>query len=319
MSRFDLAGRRVWVAGHRGMAGSAIARRLSREDCELVTATRSELDLLHQADVEAWMAAKRIDVVFLAAATVGGILANSTRPAEFLYENLVIETNIIHAARITGVKKLLFLGSSCIYPRMAEQPMREETLLTGALEPTNEWYAIAKIAGIKLCQAYQRQYGCDFVSVMPTNLYGPGDRYDSEGGHVVAALIMKIHAAKMEGRQTVELWGTGNPKREFLFSGDLADACVFVMKNYSGELFLNVGTGQDITILELAQSIAKTVGWHGTFTFDTSKPDGMPRKVMDVSRLRALGWTASTDFEAGMKEAYQWYVANVAQSRALTA
>ena len=319
MSRFDLAGRRVWVAGHRGMAGSAIARRLSREDCELVTATRSELDLLHQADVEAWMAAKRIDVVFLAAATVGGILANSTRPAEFLYENLVIETNIIHAARITGVKKLLFLGSSCIYPRMAEQPMREETLLTGALEPTNEWYAIAKIAGIKLCQAYQRQYGCDFVSVMPTNLYGPGDRYDSEGGHVVAALIMKIHAAKMEGRQTVELWGTGNPKREFLFSGDLADACVFVMKNYSGELFLNVGTGHDITILELAQSIAKTVGWHGTFTFDTSKPDGMPRKVMDVSRLRALGWTASTDFEAGMKEAYQWYVANVAQSRALTA
>jgi GDP-L-fucose synthase len=319
MSRFDLAGRRVWVAGHRGMAGSAIARRLSREDCELVTATRSELDLLHQADVEAWMAAKRIDVVFLAAATVGGILANSTRPAEFLYENLVIETNIIHAARITGIKKLLFLGSSCIYPRMAEQPMREETLLTGALEPTNEWYAIAKIAGIKLCQAYQRQYGCDFVSVMPTNLYGSGDRYDSEGGHVVAALIMKIHAAKMEGRQTVELWGTGNPKREFLFSGDLADACVFVMKNYSGELFLNVGTGQDITILELAQSIAKTVGWHGTFTFDTSKPDGMPRKVMDVSRLRALGWTASTDFEAGMKEAYQWYVANVAQSRALTA
>jgi len=319
MSRFDLAGRRVWVAGHRGMAGSAIARRLSREDCELVTATRSELDLLHQADVEAWMAAKRIDVVFLAAATVGGILANSTRPAEFLYENLVIETNIIHAARITGVKKLLFLGSSCIYPRMAEQPMREEALLTGALEPTNEWYAIAKIAGIKLCQAYQRQYGCDFVSVMPTNLYGPGDRYDSEGGHVVAALIMKIHAAKMEGRQTVELWGTGNPKREFLFSGDLADACVFVMKNYSGELFLNVGTGHDITILELAQSIAKTVGWHGTFTFDTSKPDGMPRKVMDVSRLRALGWTASTDFEAGMKEAYQWYVANVAQSRALTA
>jgi GDP-L-fucose synthase len=258
-------------------------------------------------------------VVFLAAATVGGILANSTRPAEFLYENLVIETNIIHAARITGVKKLLFLGSSCIYPRMAEQPMREEALLTGALEPTNEWYAIAKIAGIKLCQAYQRQYGCDFVSVMPTNLYGSGDRYDSEGGHVVAALIMKIHAAKMEGRQTVELWGTGNPKREFLFSGDLADACVFVMKNYSGELFLNVGTGHDITILELAQSIAKTVGWHGTFTFDTSKPDGMPRKVMDVSRLRALGWTASTDFEAGMKEAYQWYVANVAQSRALTA
>jgi GDP-L-fucose synthase len=292
------------------MAGSAIARRLAREDCELVTATRSELDLLRQADVEAWMAAKKIDVVFLAAATVGGILANSTRPAEFLYENLVIETNIIHAARSTGVKKLLFLGSSCIYPRMAEQPMREEALLTGALEPTNEWYAVAKIAGIKLCQAYRRQSGCDFVSVMPTNLYGPGDRYDAEGGHVVAALIMKIHAAKVTNSMTVELWGSGTPKREFLFSDDLADACVFVMKNYSDELFLNVGTGHDITILELAQSIAKIVGWQGTFTFNPSKPDGMPRKILDVSRMRALGWAASTDFETGMKYAYEWYVAN---------
>jgi GDP-L-fucose synthase len=310
MNTFDLAGRRVWVAGHRGMAGSAIARRLAREDCELVTATRSELDLLRQADVEAWMKGKNIDAVFLAAATVGGILANSMRPAEFLYENLVIETNIIHAAQSTGVKKLLFLGSSCIYPRMTEQPMREEALLTGALEPTNEWYAIAKIAGIKLCQAYRRQYGCDFVSVMPTNLYGPGDNYDAEGGHVVAALIMKIHAAKIANSPTVELWGSGTPKREFLFSGDLADACVFVMKNYSDEMFLNVGTGHDITILELAQSIAKIVGWQGTFTFNKSKPDGMPRKVLDVSRLRALGWSASTDFETGMKYAYEWYVAN---------
>jgi GDP-L-fucose synthase len=310
MNRFDLAGRRVWVAGHRGMAGSAIARRLAREDCELVTATRSELDLLRQADVEAWMKGKNIDAVFLAAATVGGILANSMRPAEFLYENLVIETNIIHAAQSTGVKKLLFLGSSCIYPRMTEQPMREEALLTGALEPTNEWYAIAKIAGIKLCQAYRRQYGCDFVSVMPTNLYGPGDNYDAEGGHVVAALIMKIHAAKIANSPTVELWGSGTPKREFLFSGDLADACVFVMKNYSDEMFLNVGTGHDITILELAQSIAKIVGWQGTFTFNKSKPDGMPRKVLDVSRLCALGWSASTDFETGMKYAYEWYVAN---------
>jgi GDP-L-fucose synthase len=301
------------------MAGSAIARRLTREDCEPVTATRSELDLLRQADVEAWMKGKNIDAVFLAAATVGGILANSTRPAEFLYENLVIETNIIHAAQSTGVKKLLFLGSSCIYPRLAEQPIQEEALLTGALEPTNEWYAIAKIAGIKLCQAYRRQYGCDFVSVMPTNLYGPGDNYDAEGGHVVAALIMKIHAAKIANSPTVQLWGSGTPKREFLFSEDLADACVFVMKNYSGEMFLNVGTGHDITILELAQSIAKIVGWQGTFTFDTSKPDGMPRKVLDVSRLRALGWTASNDFETGMKEAYKWYVANVAQSGTPTA
>jgi GDP-L-fucose synthase len=319
MTEFDLAGRRVWVAGHCGMAGSSIARRLSRENCELITATRSELNLLRQADVEAWMADRKIEVIFLAAATVGGILANTLRPAEFLYENLVIETNVIQAARTTGVKKLLFLGSSCIYPRMAEQPMREEALLTGALEPTNEWYAIAKIAGIKLCQAYRSQYGCDFVSVMPTNLYGPGDRYDAENGHVVAALIMKIHAAKLANSPTVELWGTGKPKREFLFTEDLADACVFVMKNYSEEMFLNVGTGHDITILELAQSIAKIVGWRGTFTFNTSKPDGMPRKVLDVSRLRALGWTASTDFETSMKEAYKWYVANVAQSGALTA
>ena len=310
MNKFDLAGRRVWVAGHRGMAGSAIARRLAGEDCELVTATRSELDLLRQPDVEDWMKARKIDVVFLAAATVGGIQANVMRPAEFLYENLVIETNIIHAARSTEVKKLLFLGSSCIYPRMAEQPMREEALLTGALEPTNEWYAIAKIAGIKLCQAYRRQYGCDFVSVMPTNLYGPGDRYDAEGGHVVAALIMKIHSAKVTNSITVELWGSGTPRREFLSSDDLADACVFVIKNYSDEMFLNVGTGRDITILELAQSIARIVGWQGTFTFNRSKPDGMPRKVLDVSRLRALGWSASTDFEAGMKQAYKWYLAN---------
>jgi GDP-L-fucose synthase len=315
MANFDLSGRRIWVAGHRGMAGSAIVQRLKVENCEILTAARSELDLLRQADVHAWMADQEIDAVFLAAATVGGIMANSTRPAEFLYENLAIETNIIHAAWRTGVKKLLFLGSSCIYPRLANQPMREEDLLTGELEPTNEFYAIAKIAGIKLCQAYRRQYGCDFVSIMPTNLYGAGDRYDAEGGHVVAALIMKIHAAKTAGSATVELWGTGKPRREFLFSEDLADACVFVMKNYSDELFLNVGTGLEMSILDLAQSIAKIIGWEGTFTFDTSKPDGMPRKVMDVSRLRDLGWSAPTDFEAGMKLAYQSYVADLAKLR----
>ena len=313
MNNFDLTGRRVWVAGHRGMAGSAIVRRLKHESCEIVTVAHSELDLLRQADVHAWMADKKIDVVFLAAATVGGIMANSTRPAEFLYDNLVIETNVIHAARSAGVKKLLFLGSSCIYPRLAAQPIREEALLSGALEPTNEWYAVAKIAGIKLCQAFRRQYGCDFVSVMPTNLYGPGDRYDVRDGHVVAALIMKIHAAKAANSAAVELWGTGTPRREFLFSEDLADACIFVMKNYSDELFLNVGTGRDMTILELAECIAKIAGWKGTFTFDKSKPDGMPRKVMDVSRLSALGWSAPTDFETGMKEAYRWYVANVAE------
>ncbi|MGD1108602.1 MAG: GDP-L-fucose synthase [Terracidiphilus sp.] len=315
MSRFDLAGQRVWVAGHRGMAGSAIVRRLAREQCEIVTVTRSQLDLLRQEDVHRWLADQRIDAAFVAAGTVGGIMANMTRPAEFLYENLMIEINVIHAARNAGVKKLLFLGSSCIYPRMAEQPMREEVLLTGALEPTNEWYAIAKIAGIKLCQAFRRQYGCDFVSVMPTNLYGPGDRYDAERGHVVAALIMKIHAAKVANSPTVELWGSGTPRREFLFSEDLADACVFVMKNYSDEMFLNVGTGQDMTVLELAESIARVASWKGSFTFDRSKPDGMPRKVMDVSRLRALGWSAPTDFETGMKEAYRWYVANVAERR----
>jgi GDP-L-fucose synthase len=315
MNSFDLRGKRVWVAGHRGMAGSAIVRRLSCEDCEIITATRSELDLLRLADVSAWMAERRIDAVFHAAATVGGILANSTRPADFLYQNLAIAGNVIHAAKEAGVKKLLFLGSSCIYPRSAPQPMREEDLLTGPLEPTNEWYAIAKIAGIKLCQAYRRQYGCDFVSVMPTNLFGPGDRYDLREGHVVAALIMKIHAAKVESHKIVELWGTGTPRREFLFSEDLADACVFVMKNYSGELFLNVGTGRDMTILQLAEAIARVAGWDGAFEFDRSKPDGMPRKVMDVSRLGALGWTAPTDFETGMKQAYRWYVANVAHQQ----
>lgn len=312
MSSFDLAGKRVWVAGHRGMAGAAIVRRLGREHCEIVTAPRSELDLLRQADVDAWMAERKIDAVFLAAATVGGILANATRPAEFLYENLAIETNVIHAAKSSGVKKLLFLGSSCIYPRMAEQPMKEEALLTGALEPTNEWYAIAKIAGIKLCAAFRRQFGCDFISVMPTNLFGPGDRYDAQNGHVVAALMMKIHAAKMANSPHVELWGSGTPKREFLFTEDLADACVFVMKNYSDELFLNVGTGRDMTILELAERIARVAGWKGEFTFDRSKPDGMPRKVMDVSRLQALGWRAQTPFDEGIRQAYDWYVANVA-------
>lgn len=312
MSKFELAGKRVWVAGHRGMAGAAIVRRLARENCQLITVAHSQLDLMRQAEVHAWMAAQQIDAVFMAAATVGGIGANSTRPAEFLYNNLAMAANVIEGARLSGVKKLLFLGSSCIYPRLAPQPMREEMLLSGPLEPTNEGYAVAKIAGIKLCEAYRRQYGCDFVSVMPTNLYGPGDRYDAQGGHVVAALIMKIHAAKVANSPAVELWGSGTPKREFLFSEDLADACVFVMKNYSGEMFLNVGTGRDMTILELAESIARIAGWQGTFTFDRSKPDGMPRKVMDVSRLAALGWTARTDFDAGMREAYRWYVENVA-------
>lgn len=312
MSSFSLRGKRIWVAGHRGMAGSAIVRRLAREECEVITASRAELDLRSQYDVNAWIADKRVDAIFLAAARVGGILANSTHPAEFLYDNMIIAANVIEAARQHQVSKLLFLGSSCIYPRFAPQPMREEMLLTGALEPTNEWYAIAKIAGMKMCEAYRRQYGCDFVSVMPTNLYGPGDRYDADGGHVVAALIMKIHAAKLANAPTAEIWGTGKPLREFLYSEDLADGCVFVMKYYSGDLFLNIGTGKEMTVLELAEAIARIIGWQGEFTFDQSKPDGTPRKVMDVSRLAALGWKAQTDFETGMRDTYRSYIENIA-------
>lgn len=305
---FSLAGKKVWVAGHKGMAGSAIARRLASENCEILTADRTELDLQRQAEVESWMAFNKPDAIFLAAATVGGIMANATRPAEFLYNNLVIEANIIHAAHKAGVEKLLFLGSSCIYPKLAAQPMKEEALLTGPLEPTNECYAIAKIAGIKLCQAYRKQYGDDFISAMPTNLFGQGDRYDLQQGHVVAALIMKVAAAKKEGRTSIELWGTGTPKREFLYVDDLADAVVFLMKNYSGIDHINVGTGKEMTILDLARRIGEVAGWKGHFTLDTSKPDGTPRKVMDVSKLTAMGWTAKTPFDEAMAETLQCYL-----------
>ena len=311
-SEYTLTGKRVWIAGHRGMAGSAIARRLAREGCELLTATREEVDLRRQDAVEAWMARTRPQAVFVAAATVGGILANSTRPAEFLYDNLAIETNIVHAAWKTGVEKLLFLGSSCIYPRLAPQPMTEAALLTGPLEPTNEWYAVAKIAGIKLCQAYRRQYGRDFISAMPTNLYGPGDNYDAESSHVAAAMQVKVHRAKQTNAPTVEIWGTGTPRREFLYVDDLADALVFLMKRYSEERHINVGTGTDISVSELAALVARVAAWAGEFVYDRSKPDGMPRKVMDVSRLKALGWTARTPLEEGFRTAYLWYVANAA-------
>lgn len=309
---FPLTDKRVFVAGHGGMAGGAIVRRLSSENCEILTVARRDLDMTRQKDVEEWMAAARPDAVFLAAAKVGGIQANNTRPAEFLYDNLAIETNIVHAAYRVGVKKLLFLGSSCIYPRGAEQPMKEEALLTGTLEPTNEAYAVAKIAGIKLCQAYRKQYGCDFVSAMPTNLYGPGDRYDLTQGHVVAALIMKVHAAKAKGEDSIVIWGTGTPRREFLFTEDLADGLVFMMKNYSDQGHLNLGTGVDITIRELAETVAKVAGWSGGFVYDRDKPDGVPRKVMDVRRLAALGWRAKTPFEDGMRQAYDWYAEHVA-------
>jgi GDP-L-fucose synthase len=313
---FPLDGKRVLVAGHKGMAGGAILRRLQSENCEILTADRGDLDLIRQDEVEDWLAAVKPDAIFLAAAKVGGIHANSTRPAEFLYDNLAIETNIIHSAWQTGVKKLLFLGSSCIYPRDAAQPMKEEALLTGPLEPTNEAYAIAKIAGIKLCDAYRRQYGCDFISAMPTNLYGPGDRYDLLGGHVVAAMIMKFHAAKSTGDPTVTIWGTGTPRREFLFTEDLADGLVFMMKHYSGPGHLNLGTGIDITIRELAEAVAKVSGWSGECVYDRTKPDGMMRKVMDISRLASLGWKARTRFEDGIKVAYEWYVTHIADAAA---
>jgi len=310
---FALEDRRVMVAGHLGMAGAAIVRRLQSEKCEILTAGRGDLDLMRQSEVEEWLAATKPHALFLAAAKVGGIQANNTRPAEFLHDNLAIEANVIHSAWKAGVRKLMFLGSSCIYPRHAPQPMKEEHLLTGPLEPTNEAYALAKIAGIKLCQAYRRQYGCDFIAAMPANLYGFGDKYDLENGHVVAALIMKIHAAVKAGSGTVVLWGTGTPRREFVFTEDLADGLVFMMKHYSGDSHLNVGTGVDMTIRELAEAVARAAGWQGEFVCDPSRPDGMPRKVMDVSRLAALGWTAKTRFEDGIKAAYDWYVGNRCQ------
>jgi GDP-L-fucose synthase len=308
---FTLAGRRVWVAGHRGMVGSAIVRRLAREDCRLLTAGRSEVDLRRQAEVESWMDKTRPEAVFVAAATVGGIVANSTRPAEFLYDNLMIEANIIEAARRTGVAKLLFLGSSCIYPRLAEQPIREDALLTGPLEPTNEWYAVAKIAGIKLCQSFRQQHGCDFISAMPTNLYGPNDNFDLTQSHVLPAMIRKFHDAKVNGADSVPLWGSGTPRREFLHVDDCADAAVYLMKAYSGELVHNVGTGVDVTIRELAEAVADVVGFQGALAFDPSKPDGMPRKQLNVDRLASLGWRASIGLREGIETTYAWYLDNV--------
>jgi len=299
------------------MAGSAIVRRLASEECEILTVGRRNVDLRRQEQVEAWMAKHRPQAVFMAAATVGGILANNTRPAEFLYDNLAIETNVIHAAYKAGVEKLLFLGSSCIYPRLAPQPIAEEALLTGPLEPTNEWYAVAKIAGIKLCQAYRRQHGCDFISAMPTNLYGPGDNYDPESSHVAAAMQAKVHHAKAGGASSITIWGTGTPRREFLYVDDLADALVFMMKHYSDESHRNVGTGTDITIRELAELVAKVAGWKGDFVYDHSKPDGTPRKIMDVSKLAALGWRARTPLEEGFRRAYAWYVENAAARAAV--
>ena len=311
---FSLSGKRVWVAGHRGMVGSALVRRLADEDCEVVTVGRATADLTRQAEVEAWMADAKPDAVFLAAAKVGGILANATCAADFIYDNMMIEANIIHGAYRTGVKKLMFLGSSCIYPKLADQPMREDALLTGPLEPTNQWYAVAKIAGIKLCQAYREQHGCDFISAMPTNLYGPGDNFDLVTSHVAAALMVKIHQAKVSGADSVEIWGTGSPLREFLHVDDLADALVFLMKRYSDADHVNVGSGTEISIKDLAHLLARVIGYDGGFHFDAAKPDGTPRKLMDSSKLAAMGWAAARPPEAGFIDAYAWYVANVADN-----
>ncbi len=308
---FALEGKKVWVPGHRGMVGSAIVRRLASENCEVLTAGREALDLTRQAEVEDWVAETRPDAVFLAAARVGGIQANNTLPVEFLRDNLQLEVNIIDAAHKVGVQKLLFLGSSCIYPRLAPQPIPEDALLTGPLEPTNEWYAIAKIAGIKLCQAYRRQYGADYISAMPTNLYGPGDNYHPEHSHVPAALIRRFHEAKLSGAEEVVVWGTGTPLREFLHVDDLADACVFLMKGYSDEPHVNMGSGIEVSIAEFARTVSEVVGYQGKLVFDTSRPDGSPRKLMNSSRLRGMGWEPPTALKDGLTHAYTWFLENI--------
>ena len=312
---FDLASNRVYVAGHRGMVGSAIVRRLKSESCTIISADHAELDLTRQKETERWIGAARPDVVIMAAAKVGGIAFNNTYPVEFLADNLAITLNVIRGSYAAGVKKLLFLGSSCIYPKHAPQPMREEMLLTGALEPTNEWYAVAKIAGIKLAEAYRREYNADFISVMPTNLYGPGDNYHPEHSHVPAALIRRLHEAKSAKAPKVTVWGTGRPRREFLAVDDLADACVFVIKHYSGPGFLNVGTGQDMTIAEFAKLIADVVGYPGELAFDPSRPDGAPQKLLDVSKLATLGWRPKIPLRQGIQAAYADYLAGGGRSK----
>jgi GDP-L-fucose synthase len=305
---FDLTDKRVFVAGHRGMVGAAIVRLLVRTGCEVLTVSREHADLRRQDKTEHVFAELRPHVAIVAAAKVGGIYANDTFPAEFIYDNLAIATNVIHSAFLAKVEKLLFLGSSCIYPRLARQPMKEDELLTGPLEPTNQWYAIAKIAGVKLCQAYRSQYGSDFVCVMPTNVFGPGDNYHAENSHVIAALIRRFHEAKLNAAQTVTVWGTGRPKREFIYVDDLAEACLIVLERYSGSLPINVGTGRDVTIAELAELVADVVGFHGKLVFDSSRPDGPPRKLLDVSKIQAIGWRAGTSLRVGLERAYADFI-----------
>jgi GDP-L-fucose synthase len=305
---FTLAGKRVWVAGHRGMVGAAVARQLEQENCTVLTVGRDRLDLRDAAAVAAWMAGEKPQAVILAAAKVGGIVANDSWPADFLYDNLAIDNAIIHGAFSTGVEKLLFLGSSCIYPKLAPQPISEDALLTGPLEPTNEWYAIAKIAGIKLCQAYRRQYGCDFISAMPTNLYGPGDNFDLTSSHVIPALIRKAHEAKQAKASTLTIWGTGTPRREFLHVDDCASALIFLLKTYSGDSHINVGSGTDVTIDELARLVMQVVGLDAELVHDTSKPDGTPRKLMSNAKLAAMGWAPIIPLDRGLAQTYRWFL-----------
>jgi GDP-L-fucose synthase len=304
---YDLGGKRVWVAGHRGMVGSALVRRLQTEDCEILTAGREVVDLKRQAEVEAFLSATRPDAIVIAAARVGGILANDTYPADFLYDNLIIEANLFEAAHRADVDRLLFLGSSCIYPRLAPQPIAEAALLTGPLESTNEWYAIAKIAGIKLAQAYRRQHGRDYISAMPTNLYGPGDNFDLDTSHVVPALIRKAHEATQRNAPDITIWGTGAPRREFLHVDDCADALVFLLKTYSGDEHVNVGSGEDLSILELTRMICRVVGFEGEIVHDLSRPDGTPRKLLSADRLRGMGWHPTIGLEDGLRATYQWF------------
>jgi GDP-L-fucose synthase len=304
---FQFDRKRIWIAGHNGMVGSALVRRLKSEPCEVLTVDRKTLDLRRQADVESWIAANRPDAIFVAAATVGGISANASRPAEFLYDNLAIATNIIHAAAVAKVGKLMFLGAACVYPRLAAQPMSEDTLLEGPPEPTNEGYTVAKIAGIKLCQMLRQQYGCDFISVVPANLYGPGDNFDPLAGHVVPGLLRRADEARRLRAPELSIWGTGNARREFMHVDDCADALVFLMQNYSDPRLINVGTGQEVSIAELAMKVRDVVGYDGELVFDTSKPDGMPRKLLDSSRILALGWRPRITLDEGLGETYRWF------------
>jgi len=307
VTAYDLKGKRVWVAGHHGMVGSALVRRLKREDCDILTAGRGQLDLRNQDAVQIWMRREKPQAVFIAAAKVGGIFANSTQPADFLYDNMMIEANILHAAHLIDVEKLAFLGSSCIYPRLAPQPIPEAALLTGPLEPTNEWYAIAKIAGLKLCQALRQQHGRDFISAMPANLYGPYDNFDLDSSHVVPALIRKVHEARVAAADQVTVWGTGTPRREFLHVDDCADAVVFLMKNYSGGEHVNVGSGAEVTINDLARLIMTIVGFEGELRYDVARPEGTPRKILDIGKLTGMGWAAQISLQDGLESTYRWF------------